>query len=133
MEPWERQLFLLEMFLLAGHYTNISSRHNNSRAGGSSSNSGYSNPKRSGSLLRSLAYAWGKEKGYATGLLANICGKRGDIEQRKAPQSATGGEASMSHGNQKATGSSGSSNTPAMGSTRKRKTPIVGNEVPLSH
>lgn len=57
LEPWERQLALLEIFLLSG-----GTPHAN---------------------MQDLAHAWGREKGFHQLLVQNICERRGEVERKK--------------------------------------------------
>lgn len=57
LEPWERQLALVEILLLSG-------------------GTPYAN-------FKDLAYAWGREKGFHHVLASNICERRGEVERKR--------------------------------------------------
>lgn len=57
LEPWERQLALIEIMLLSG-------------------GTPYAN-------FRELAHAWGREKGFHHVLANSVCERRGEVERKK--------------------------------------------------
>lgn len=57
LEPWERQLALVEILLLSG-------------------GTPYAN-------FKDLAHAWGREKGFHTLLASSVCERRGEVERKK--------------------------------------------------
>lgn len=61
LEPWERQLALMEILLLSG-------------------GTPYAN-------FRELAHAWGREKGFHHVLANSVCERRGEVERKKRSDS----------------------------------------------
>lgn len=57
LEPWERQLALVEILLLSG-------------------GTPYAN-------FKDLAHAWGREKGFHQVLAASVCERRGEVERKR--------------------------------------------------
>ena len=63
LEPWERQLALLEILLLSG-------------------GTPYAN-------FRDLAHAWGREKGFHHVLANSVCERRGEVERKQRSDSGS--------------------------------------------
>lgn len=62
LEPWEKQLSVLEMALIAGTETRNLTQHK---------------------ISKILAHAWGREKGFHKLMIEKHCQRRGDLERKK--------------------------------------------------
>ena len=68
LEPWEKQLAVMEMALIAGTDTKHLSAHKASKV---------------------LAHAWGREKGFQRLLFESHCARRGELDRKKRVDAGT--------------------------------------------